>query len=261
MNNLVKSSKRSCWNRFDLPFDKIIALYKSGISEQGLAKRFGVNRGTIRRRLIETGTEIRRQKEANFLRSSNYSAEERKRMARKAHEIRRGMKVSWETKCRHAQTIEKQPYKSGTVSKAEKQLRKLLINRGIQTIPQKAFGAYNCDLAAYPVAVEIFGGAFHWYGNHGRLFAKRTNYILNSGWFLYIIFVNRRHIDNIDADKTAAFIESIRRNKPTITEYRVIGRAGKLLASGCSEGNHLTFIPTACCPSYIANCLHNCISR
>jgi len=255
MGNFINETKRSSWNRFNLPVDEIIALYKSGFSEQRLAKKFGVNRGTIRRRLLETGTEIRRQKDANFLRSGNYSVEERRRMAKTANEVRRGMKVSWQTKCKHARTIEKQPYASGIISNEEKKLFEMLKDRNIDTIPQKAIGGYNCDLAAYPIAVEIFGGNFHWYGRAGKRFFPRSTYILNQGWFLYIISIAGWQITRIDADKIASYIKTIRRNKPAITEYRVVGRAGDLFATGRTNGNHLTFIPTPTCPNYISSCL------
>jgi len=227
--------------RLSLPVEEICHLYESGMSENQLAKRYGVGRRAIRNRLLFAGVFIRNQSAAESLKWSFMSKEQRIKQVAAAHRAVRGSKVSWITKCKHAKTIEQRP---SNVSAKEIELRKMLNNRGIKTIPQKAIGAYNCDLAAFPVAVEVWSGHWHWHGRHFRRIEERFRYILNAGWNIYVVAINKKFpLNNRVVDYLAAHIKKLRRSKSTTTKYWVVWGAGNYIASGSLNDNHISVVP------------------
>jgi len=247
MSNLIQKRSRGSKGRYKsykLPTEEIVELYKSGISELALSKKHRVSRSVIRKRLVDSGIHIRSHSEARILQWVQMSPKQRKRQVAKAHKATKGRKVSWESKCRHAQTIEKNP---SNFSKKEIELKRMLKKRGLRTIHQKAIGGYNCDLATYPVAVEIFGGHWHFTGRHARRFEKRTKYFLNSGWSLLIIVVSKRWPLTFSiADYVAAYIKRARRQKTDGCEYRVIWGTTEHITRGSLEDNNFSLIPPFC---------------
>ena len=241
MNNVIKKGT----NILKLPDNEIISLYLSGTSQKQLSIRFNVSRSSILKRLIDAGIDIRGIKSANTLRSSQYTTQEKIKMTMAAHIAARGRKVSWQTKCLHANTIQNKP---SNVSAEEIKLSKFLKQRNIDYIPQQAIGGYNCDIGAYPIAVEVFGGEWHFHGRHADRLRERIKYILNSGWSIYIIIGK---ITSIVANNCVSYIEHVRGQKSSVREYRVIRSTGKLLATGRLDGDHLSFVPSLRCPPYI----------
>ena len=246
MNNSIKKprkrNKAGMFTFLDLPVDSIVELYTSGQSEKQIAKRFNVSRNVIRKRLVSQGIEIRPQSERIKLVWQGFSKERRISQVKAAHNATRGKSVSFETKCKHAKTIEKYP---SNFSESELILQKMLSERGIETIHQKAIGPYNCDLAAYPIAVEIFGGNWHFFGHHAARFNERTRYILNRGWYIYIIPISESFpLTAAVADYAASYIKSIRRQKPPICEYRMVWGAGKLTTTGSLKDDDFSIIPS-----------------
>lgn len=243
-NTIKKPRTRNKFGQFQaitIPVDQIIRLYCAGRSENKIAQDFGIDRGTIRKLLIFAGIHIRNRSEAEKNKWENMSQSERKIRLEVLHNARKGYRVSWATKCKHAQTVEKNP---SNYSNHELVLQKMLFDRGIETIHQKAIGAYNCDLAAYPVIVEINGGNWHSAGNHATRFEKRTRYILNAGWHVYIIPVTRSFpLTDAVADHLASYIQQARRNKSLIREYRMVWAAGKFTVTGGLKDDNFTIIP------------------
>jgi len=244
-NSIQKPRKRNRAGMFtflNLPIDSIVELYTSGESEKQIAKLFNVSRSVIRKRLVSHGIQIRPQSERIKLVWQGFSKERRIRQTEAAHKAARGRSISWETKCKHAKTIEKYP---SNFSESELMLIKMLSERGIEAIHQKAIGPYNCDLAAYPVVVEIFGGNWHFFGRHAARFEERTRYILNRGWFVYIIPISKPFpLTDAVADHVASYIKSIRRQKPLICEYRMTWGAGELTTTGSLEDDNFSTIPS-----------------
>ena len=146
MNNSIKKprkrNKAGMFTFLDLPVDSIVELYTSGQSEKQIAKRFNVSRNVIRKRLVSQGIEIRPQSERIKLVWQGFSKERRISQVKAAHNATRGKSVSFETKCKHAKTIEKYP---SNFSESELILQKMLSERGIETIHQKAIGPYNLE--------------------------------------------------------------------------------------------------------------------
>jgi len=68
----------------------IVALYKSGISENKISKQLKISRGVIRLRLIENKIHIRTQSEAEKLKWSNMNDEQRKNQVANAHKSVKG---------------------------------------------------------------------------------------------------------------------------------------------------------------------------
>jgi len=234
-------TKTSCNFLIPLSIKKIAKLYKQGMSENALSKQFNVSRSTIRNRLLSTNIHIRTQSEAETIKWANMNLIARANQVRAAHKARIGQQVSWTTKCKRAKTIEKHPPNN---SPYEIKLAKMLLKRGIKTIPQKAIGGYNCDLAAYPVAVEVFAGKWHWYGNHIAITEKRFRYILNSGWFIYVVAINNSFpLTDAVAHHLASYIQSIRRDKPIRCQYRVVWGANEFITKGSLKDKHISIIP------------------
>ena len=120
-----------------------------------------------------------------------------------------------------------------------------LLIEASQPTPQHAIGPYNCDLGAYPVAVEIFGGNWHWSGRHLLRSPERFRYILNAGWHILVLHITRRCPVTIEiADYVAAYVDETRRDPARRREYRVVGRAGELLTAGSVDDDEITIIPT-----------------
>jgi hypothetical protein len=121
----------------------------------------------------------------------------------------------------------------------------MLQDRGIPTIAQQAIGPYNCDLGAYPVAVEVFGGGWHWYGDHVAIVPKRFRYILDAGWHILAVKIDAAFpLTSVTADYIAAYIQQARSDPSSRREYRVIRGAGETLASGSADDDQISIVPT-----------------
>ena len=119
-----------------------------------------------------------------------------------------------------------------------------LIGYGLDPVQQKAIGPYNCDLAVYPIAVEIWGGGWHWHGKHRRMFEKRCRYILNAGWSIYILPVSRRDpFSESRVRDLVAYIKSARRDPPSPCEYRMVWSRGEWETSGTLDDDKLAIDP------------------
>lgn len=218
-----------------LPSDVIVKRYIAGESENALAKAYGVSRTMIRTRLIRSGITIRSYSAANLLKASQMTPEERKANSAAAHAAVKGMKHTWEQLCCRAQSREGT---QGNRSEAELLLERWLIERGIPVIPQKAVGKYNVDLGAFPVAVEVFGGGWHFYKDH----VERFNYLFDRGWHIVIVYVNGRLsvLTPGAADYIVSFFQQATSNPTAPREYRVIWGEGKLYAAGGANGYELS---------------------
>jgi len=220
---------------------RVKTLYLSGMSQNGIAKALGRSRQYVWKRLRNSGIHIRTQSESETLKWSQMSVKQRQEQVKSAHNAVRGTKVKWSTKCKHAKTVEKSP---SNFSENELIVKKMLFDRGIKTVHQKAIGAYNCDLAAKPVAVEIWSGYWHFFGKHARLCEKRFCYILNRGWFIYVLPITVSFpLTNAVADYLAAYIKHIRRDKPQIRTYRVVWAAGDFAVSGSLNRKNFPIVP------------------
>lgn len=175
----------------DLDVDNIIKLYKSGVSELALSKQFGVNRGTIRRRLLNAGIIPRGESEAQRAWNASRTIAQRKAQTISARNARRGQKDTYETLVKRAKTIERMGKLDGTY---EVEIAAELRRRGIPFVPLKALGKYNIDFFIFNrIALEVYGGEWHRGGRHIERFAERSEYIRNRGFHLVLCWVSRKY--------------------------------------------------------------------
>lgn len=212
--------------KYDVLSEIIVPRYLAGEPSTKLSEEFGIARSVIRRIVKDGGHHWRTPSENARMRAARMSPEERKANARAAHDAARGREHSFEEKCKRAQTVER---KQLHTSPAEILLRDWLIERGIESIPQKAIGPYNADLGAAPVAVEIFGGSWHNAGSHAARTPDRARYILDQGWNLIIVWNDIRLAAFTPdlANYIVAFHERSRRDPSFRGEYRVVWSDGK----------------------------------
>lgn len=228
--------------------EDLIQRYLAGESANALAKRYGVSRGAVEHFLDRAGIPRRGPAEANRLLAAQRTPEERKRYAEAANAACRGKPQSFEHRCKIALAKERS---QAHVSPDELLLQEWLRQRGIEATLQKAIGPYNADLAAYPVAVEIFGGNWHAYGRHATRFPERARYFLNQSWNLVIVWVMDRRrwqgaipLTPAAADYIASFVDQTRRDPSIRGQYRVIWGDGKEAAIDGLELHELALVPS-----------------
>lgn len=225
----------------------LLARYQAGESELELAREFKVSRNVIRKRLLDAGITPRSMRQAQIIRASKMSIEDRQLITAAAHAATRGRHRSITERSKGAITRQT---KGLGISPVETMLVNMLTERGFKTIiQQKAIGTYNIDIAieSCRVAIEIYGGHWHSADHHALLHAKRTPYILNSGWNLVIIWVDAKHYPlGVGAcDYIAALCEKLRFHKPTIGQYHVIRGNGNTVPILSSEFNCLPTIKSS----------------
>lgn len=224
-----------------LDLNELLLLYRSGISEQLLASSYGVSRNVIRRRLLELGVKPRAGKEATRLRWEQMTLSQRQRQTAAANRASRGKPKTFEELCLRALTHQS---KGLGISLTEQILRDMLLERGVTTIPQQAIGPYNCDLGTEPVAVECFGGNWHFTGRHARREPKRVNYLLDAGWHVLYVHINLRYpLLPAAADYIVAFYQETSSHPAMRREYCMIGGTGEVFFTGCHQSDNRPVIP------------------
>ena len=220
----------------------IVAAYVGGMSENAVAKAFGIQRNSVRLRLQEAGVHIRNSSEAETIKWKQMLPEQRKTRLSRVHDAARGVPVTFAQKVKTALTVQRKGLRTDPL---EITLAAMLAERGVETIPQQAIGPYNCDLGAFPVAVEVFGGNWHFTGKHLARKPERFRYILNAGWHILCVWIARGFpLSAESADYVAAFVEQSRRDPTAIREYRMIRGAAQIVLSGRADDDHLAFVPS-----------------
>lgn len=221
--------------------DEVIRLYLEGVSEKGVAERYHVSRPVIRRLLLRHNIVPRSQSQAEIVKWSHMTDEQRRRQVQAAHDTVRGKPQPIERIERSAKTRQQ---KQLGISRLEDLVRTMLNERGIEIVPQQAIGPYNCDLGAFPVAVECFGGYWHFTGRHSRREPKRLDYLLNAGWHVLYILINRRYpLLPAVADYIAAFYQLASGNPTMPRQYGMVGGTGEVFFLRSAEHDHLPIIP------------------
>lgn len=261
-----------------LPDAEIAAAYLGGQSEYALSLRFKVSRNVIRRRLELQGVEIRDMSTAGKVRAAQMTPEARKFQARNANlawkprEPKEPRKSSGRIPKQRVQPYQSrgklvaQPtyvaadgrrrytdeflvanalnreVKRSCHSAADALMESMLAERGLSPIAQKAIGKYNVDVAVAPVAVEVLGGGWHMANRHH---ATRTPAILDAGWHMLFVWDHEGYsaLGPGAADYVVAFLDEIRRNPPTVSQYRVISGNGQFLSAGSRDDDEFALVP------------------
>lgn len=227
--------------RLDLDVDDLVKRYLSGESEYGIANKLGVSRSVIRRRLLERGVEVRGRSEAGAARAARMTPEERMAQVAAAHEAKRGTPNPHESLVQAAKTRQRRGI---GISKTEAEFAKLLEDRGVEFVQQLAVDTYNCDFAIHPVAVEVFGGSWHWYGDHIAQAPERTRHFLNVGWHVLIVTdYGGVPLTGETADYVVSFVQLARAHPSIRREYRVVRGRDEVLASGSIDDDEISIEP------------------
>lgn len=240
--NSVKKRSKGEQSRVDgktrrearLDVSAVESLYADGIGVRGIADKFGVAPSVIKRMLEDRGHTIRNRSEQQFARMQRTPEHKRKQLVQKAHEAVRGKPATRESRIKIAQTCQAKGERRN--SRLESTFLEMMKERGVNFSQQIAIGSYNCDFAIGSIAVEIWGGGWHFTGEHAARFPERTSKILDSGFDLVILpFVGRFKLVPEVADHLVAFLDELSRNPPPTRQYWVIWGAGEAIVSGSSE--------------------------
>lgn len=233
--------------RLHIDARNLISDYRRGLSENRVAKKYGISRIAVRKRLIEAGVHIRGRSEAETLKWTQMNTRQRRRQVRAAHNASRGRKAPRSELRRRAKARERGARLGrygATISPNERKLKRMLARRGIATVSQQAIGTYNCDLGADPVAVEVLGGQWHSTGDREARTLKRIRYFLDRGWHVVLVVITTEHrLSRESAEYIATFVKRARRNPSMRREYRMIWCRAELLASGSVDDDEITLIP------------------
>ena len=219
-----------------IPKEEMVTLYKSGMSQKALARRYNCEKIVIQTLLKKFGVEIRDNATANRLMMSKRTREENIKNTLAAHMAVKGKPKTEEFLRKKALGIERV---GGFRSRGEEILAKKLIEKGLEITPQKAIGCYNIDIAIpeFCIAVEVFGGQWHSIGSHAARFRKRFDFLINSGWLPIIVWDKRSTKEDFvgAAEYIFSIVEKMRRGEPLICQEHVIGGNGAPCACGKSN--------------------------
>ena len=216
--------------RTNVNADDIIREYNSGKSVKALAEQFHVSRNVILQRLHAVGIKQRNRSESMFLRMSQTSEEERKRLAQAAHEAKRGYTNSAET--RHKMALAK----NKRIGAFEQEFIDMLVSSGVSVFPQEPFLAYNLDIGCGNIAVEI----------HTQIASplssrhiKKLMECVKSGKNMIYVWISPRSFSVSDAcyKNVITIVQSVRMNPPSQCKYWVIRSTGEIYATGCFDGD------------------------
>lgn len=238
----IKKAGAERSRRIPLPEPDICARYIAGESPEALAAAFNVSTMPIERILTEHKIQRRTRSAANVVRLARLTPEERRRNAAAAHAAKRGRPNTLEALERAAMT--RQVKMTGRMSSTETVLAGMLRERGIDSIPQVAIGPYNCDIGAAPVAVEVFGGKWHWHGAHIARSPQRIRHILDAGWHMLAVRIAPvgDPLTASTADYIAAYIKQASSDPAAIRQYRVVRSNGDLIAAGSAQDDDFSIV-------------------
>lgn len=231
--------RHSRHNRHDLNAKKIVRLYLKGISELEIARRFGVSRQVIRRRLEEAKTPIRGRGAAMLVRMSRASPADRKRWSAAAHEAARGRKMSVETKRLIARS------KTRRKGPGEALLLLALGRMGWKIEEQAPIDIYNVDLLVEGrVAVEptMKPGTIlrTRQGNH----LERSKHLLSRGVStLWVTYGDLLALGGC-LNEVIAHADELRSLPAGRSEYRVIRCTAYRSTIGRNQMGQLASVPT-----------------
>lgn len=225
-----------------LDSDHIVNLYAKGIGVTGIADKFGISKSPIERILRENGIPLRNCSEQQQARMDKSTPEQKAAQTRAAHDALRGKKRSAIELNKRARTRERT---KSHVSALELRVERLLKNTGIDTKTQTAIGPYNCDFTCDAVAVEIWGGGWHWHGRHIARSEERFRFIMDRGFNIIIACIDsrRRHFGVCEAEQLAFEIKAANANPTILRHYRMIWCGTDFATATSADADHFSFEP------------------
>jgi len=218
-----------------------IDAYLSGGSVNNLSKQAGTGRRAFTSFLQRNEISLRTQSEAEKVKWVRMTPEQRQQQVKAAHDASRGVSKSFEAKCKTALSVEKS---LANQSPYEIILLDSLRRAGYSCTPQKAIGPYNTDAAVGNIAVEVWGGEWHFSGHHAERTPERFRYILDQGWHILVIVSSSRFalITEDTAQHVIAQLNILSSTKPKPRQYRMIGGNGEFLLAGSSQDDEISIV-------------------
>lgn len=217
---IIPRFRKLVHNRKELPIDELVAKYASGASELALSKEYKCSRDVIRRHLIEGSADIRNGSQANFIRMSRLTVDERKQLAKAANDAVRGMPEPKSRKRKRAINTEL-GIAQYVVGHGEKQFSQRLDELGIQHIRQKAVDVYSLDFAINGVAVELkTGNCLR--GVKADVARNKVKNLADLNWrCLYVVFETVEALI-ASAEQIIANVDILNGLPSPVSQYRVI---------------------------------------
>lgn len=221
----------------------VVARYESGESEYAIANSLGIARAPLRKYLLNAGVEIRSHSKAGLVRAKKMTGTERLRQVSAAHAAVRG-----KPRCEIASAIGARTREKTIAgnSRIENRFHQLILELGHVPTRQKSVGIYNLDFAfeKQSVAVELFGGSWHATGRHARRHLDRSKYLLDCGWDLICIWIDKGRwpLTIGSAEYVAAFLDQVRGLPSGRRQYRMIRGTGKASPAIKSQLNTDTIV-------------------
>ena len=215
---IIKHVTPAGLNKIDLPIHDIKTMYENGISENAIAKHYGVNRGTIRKHLLKA-VKLRTQSEAEKLKWAQMTDEQRANQVEAAHKACAGRVRSLQ-ELKTAAITNQNKFADSRIGIGELEFCQFLLKRGVDFHYQYAIDTYNLDFLIGNVAVELTADRSRTLKNGKHI--KRVKHLIERNMNVVYIWMN--HIDALmaNADNIIADINSINWAKPIASQYRVI---------------------------------------
>lgn len=212
---------RESARRKDLPDREIVAAYVAGMSELQIAKDFGVSRNVVRRRLIESGTQVRDQSQAGVLSASRVGGEQRKQRVSAAHDAVRGKKRSVDELAKRAMT-KMRVDGAVVIGEGENEFAQALAERGVSFVRQYAVGKYNLDFLVGSVAVELKSGPSKTAAAFRDVGTGRIEDLAKSGFrTLYVCFSDTRALAAA-TNEIVTLVDEFNRQPSPIRQYWMV---------------------------------------
>lgn len=213
-----------------------VAAYVSGLSENAVADMFGVSRACIRAALKKAGVHIRNQSEAEALKWSQMTSEQRAHQVAKAHiaAANRTPESIQNVMLKNAITSARTGAKIGFL---EQEFTDAIRARGFDVVQQFPFDRYNLDLASGRTAIEVHANTAN--PHSYPMYRKRIVYLLKAGWnVIYIKCIGKIDI-NAATDEVCRFIDLTQRDESFVGQYRMVRGSGELVTSLRLDGDQL----------------------
>lgn len=222
--------------------DGIIALYNEGVGVRGIFNQCQIPIKVIESILRESGINLRNRSEQQYSRMKRTDFAARQKLAAAANAASRGRIATVEERCKMAATYEANGTRRASVY--EDALADCFDIAGIGYVRQKAIGPYNCDFTIDAIAVEVFGGGWHWHGDHLARTEERFRYIMNAGYDILVIpFSHRFPFTERTSRYLVSLINEMRGDPTPVRQYRVIWGAGDFITGGSANDDQISVKP------------------
>lgn len=203
---------------------RIADSFNAGMSVNAISKLVGIGRKAVDRELIKNGLQPRSKSQAESLKWQSLRSVDGaiERQLGAAWDASRGRCDSIESRCARAVANEAIKWK---VFRFEDAIAAALRQHGFSCIQQRAAGPYNLDIAIdeFPVAIEVIG-APPWEFNKTKL-RKRTEYLLDKGWFVVFVRYHRRTrpiVVDYATDQLVAYLDLARKDESVFGKYGMV---------------------------------------